>query len=263
MQDQETAHRKAREAEVHSRMLAHRGYVMHRELMAFETILNNVCRGNLDHIVRHLQASRQPDLAMELVQNVRPPIVREQYLGELGRTLHNYVASVASVVDHSRALCGHVAPEVVQEWNIRRVELWSANPVLGFVKDLRNFMLHEQIPFFGTQVSMTNANKPNATFERVLSVSRSALLGWDGWKSDARSFITSLAEDSIDLEEFVTRHAGIFLPLNYDLFNLLAKINAPLLVEVNGLRVEMNAARFGVSVEEMRASMARERAGFS
>jgi hypothetical protein len=46
------------------------------------------------------EASTNEELAVELIQNARPPIVRERFHAVATQRLHNYLASAQSLVEH-------------------------------------------------------------------------------------------------------------------------------------------------------------------
>ena len=86
------------------------------------------------------RAANDGALAMELVQNVRAPTVREQFRAQTIQRLHNYVAGTATLIDHSRRLMKGRSGTIVSEFETMKTSL-EQNPEVPFVKDLRNFTL--------------------------------------------------------------------------------------------------------------------------
>lgn len=83
----------------------HPGQERLRDLEALWISIDQVMMPNLGELVALLrQPATDPNLFDELIQNVRPPVVRERYGGELTRRLSNYVASALALVDHVRRL---------------------------------------------------------------------------------------------------------------------------------------------------------------
>lgn len=145
-----------------------------------------------------------PEIALEMFQNVRPPEVHDALLGELDQRLHNFVASAVSLVDHTRRLfAGYEGTHMGDAYEERKNAL-AAKPVVGFVRDLRNYLLHRSIPFIGFTVTFgEQMREPRATME----VSVANLKRWNGWKAPAKAFLEAGGE-SIKLSEVPGEHTN-------------------------------------------------------
>jgi hypothetical protein len=249
-----------REAEERlKRQLAeHSGYLRHRELDAFATSIGHVFRSNFLELLGHLQTPEIDfRLASELVQNVRAPTVRDAYIGELSRKLHNYLASAHSVVDHSRRLLRDAGSEVATEWGTRLSDAQQEHPVVHFMQGLRNYALHRNVPFFGSSMTMTRQEDDSFDIVSEIRMSVYDLREWDDWSSSAKAFLDTL-DSSFPLRPLVDEHGPVIYDLNHWLHGALANENAPLLEEANELIVAANAARFGVDAETARRLAQRD-----
>ena len=222
----------------------HPGHEEHRELGAFERSITAVFLPNLRELLELLErASNDPDLAIELIQNLREPVVRQAFHTDVTQRLHNYLASVASLVDHVRNLMRGREGAIAEEFE-RRKTILLANPEVPFVKDLRNYTLHRNLPDLGHTVSMTNVNTPQATMMSELELGVPDLLEWDGWTAPSRKYLESSAP-SLQLRPVVKRHGDSMLRLNAWLHHELAKANESALEEVNELIIDQNTLLSG------------------
>lgn len=86
-------------------LFAHPVHVEFRELNAFEQTLVEVFVANSWELSQLLTAAAENEkLAVELMQNVHEPTVADAFRGATSRTLHSYLASSATVIDHARRL---------------------------------------------------------------------------------------------------------------------------------------------------------------
>src|SRR5262245_57179046 len=133
------------------------------------------------------------DLAIELFQNVRVPDARDEYFAQLDQQLHNYLASAAALVDHSRRLVDKYAGSDFAMDYERRKNAVISQPVADFIRCLRNYMLHYQLPFVGHTVEFDETGTC-VTFE----LSTATLREFDNWTRQSPSYIEQ-AGDAVDL----------------------------------------------------------------
>ena len=111
--------------------------------------------------------------------------VQGEYLDELFRRWHNYIASAMTMVDHVRILMRKESSEFQTEYNRVRQERLSS-PVVPFTQGLRNYVLHKGWPPSFMRMSFG----PGAT-PLLFSVgcrAQELLKGWD-WKSRERVYL--------------------------------------------------------------------------
>ena len=143
-----------------------------------------------------------PMLAMEMVQNVRPPLVREQLTAQIDQKLHNYIASSASLIDQTRRLTDRFVTARVRDAYDRRRNALAADGGNAFLRDLRNYALHYSIPFTAHTVSF-NAGEPELSYKVELSTSM--LQEWDGWKAPAKKFLAEVGA-AVELRQVIAQH---------------------------------------------------------
>ncbi|MGA9315882.1 MAG: hypothetical protein WBV77_14785 [Solirubrobacteraceae bacterium] len=183
----------ARLDDAQRRLNEHPGY---REYIACEELartVNAILVRNLDELLALLaRPTWDQALAVELFQNMYRPDAREAYEAAVTQRLHNYVAGAATLVDHARRLMKGRTGTIAEEFEGRKAEV-IANPEVPFIKDLRNFVLHQAHPFLGHTVrihgqlmvrlhnqlhnELAEANTADLEDANRLVVERNAILG--------------------------------------------------------------------------------------
>ncbi len=238
-------------AEADRKVFEHSGYQRYSDQRAFQRSINAVFTANWRELMALLQgASTDPDLAIELIQNVREPTVRDQFQDQTTQRLHNYAAATMTLVDHSRRLLRDRNDHISQEFGVRLATTLD-NPEVPFIQDLRNFMLHRSLPQLMHSLSMTNVNTPEAQMDSQVQLSTDELLEFKRWSPGSKGFLDAQAP-ALSLLPLITKHGQLVLSLNNWLFNALAADNASALVEVNELVVARNALLTGGSIEQAR-----------
>src|SRR4051794_40554425 len=145
--------------------------------------------------------SRDEDLAVEIIQNVRPSEVAQRYQDEVARTLHNYVAATASLVDHGRRHVARYAnTPFASEFEARNAAVRDL-PEASFIRGLRNYLLHYALLFVGYTASALGEG-----FDYQAEMNAALLLQFDGWSSAAKSYIRE-SGDKINLVATASGHA--------------------------------------------------------
>ncbi len=113
-----------------------------------------------------------------LLQAVDAKEERDRWLNEAGRLLHNVLAAVKTLVDHTNALHKALYPsgEQFQDYTDRKRTLGQV-PLVRFVQELRNLHLHWKLP------NIVYVDRPGSghTRTRHIVLARDELLTWNGW----------------------------------------------------------------------------------
>lgn len=166
----------------------HPGMIAHNLWDNFELVFRSIYKVNRVHLRAWVKEPGQNDeLSTELFQNVRPPIVRDRYLRELARLIHNYAASSATLIDHSRQLMSNYRKSDFEQAFQERKTLITQMPEHHFLKDFRNYVLHYSLPPIDYTIGLRD-NDHN-TFE--LKFNTPSLLEWENWSEKSRTFITT------------------------------------------------------------------------
>jgi hypothetical protein len=155
-----------------------------------------------------------PELALEMVQNVREPTAREEVLAQLDQRLMNLAASAAAIEDHAFALVKQYPSSSFKIEGDKQALAFKNLPVTKFMRDLRNYVVHREIPFVGYNV---HGGSDGHTITTTFSIKTTHLEKWGKWNAPARSYMQSLGE-SIELEAFVEAHLAAVVSLSDWLF---------------------------------------------
>ena len=244
-----TEARAARLRDVERRLNQHPAALEYRECEALARTVTGVFLPNATELCALLDAAAtNQQLAVELVQNVRAPVVRERFQATVGQRLHNYLASTTTLVDHVRRIMNGRSGHLVDEFAAKKRDV-VAHPEIGFMVGLRNFTLHRVLPFVGHTLTITDANTPEASMVSEVQLSVAELLEWTGWTADAAAFVSSHGE-ALQLRAVVRSHVNLVAPLNLWLHDeLMGLID---IAAVNELVVERNAILAGTDMETAR-----------
>jgi len=225
----------------------HPGHIEYLRIQAFVTTLTEVFGPNWQELIFILnEAATNPDVAIEIVQNIQSASVGHGATAQINRCLHNYVAATMTLVDHSRPLMKGRSGSIVSEYDQRKAELLQ-NPEIPFIQCLRNVSLHRSLPLLGHTLRMTQTGIESSEVE--LSVAD--LLDNEYWNAAMRKYIKSHG-DRIPLRPVIQRHHDLVYSLNSWLINEMSLANRPALNEANELLVAVNAALMGVDLETAR-----------
>jgi hypothetical protein len=114
---------------------------------------------------------------------------------EIARYLHNAVAAVTSLVDHSRVVSGRLFkthPDHMLEYQRRIKTDFKEDPLIQFVQGLREYCLHYGLPFVGWSFGEKDGELHQAFF-----INKALLLKGFKWKSIAKRHLVTL-DDQID-----------------------------------------------------------------
>jgi hypothetical protein len=238
--------------EVQVRLRTHPGYVEHLRLQAFGLTLNAVFRTNLLILLRLLRAAAtDANLQMQLIQNVARPDVRDGFNATVITSLHNYVASTMTLVDHSRRLMADRTGELKREHDAKKTEL-LAHPEVRFIQELRNFMLHRSLPFLGHTYKMSDLNTAEPKVDMQIELGVKELLEWDGWTAGPRGYMATCEDDKLQLLPLIEKHGDLIFRFNAWIINTLAEANSEALGEANEIIVERNAILGGLDTDAAR-----------
>ncbi|HEX7681914.1 MAG TPA: hypothetical protein VF713_27590 [Thermoanaerobaculia bacterium] len=149
--------------------------------------------------------------------------LRHDMLKELSFRLHDYLAAVKSLVDHSRRLYQKLYRDgglfTAYEPEVRRV--FATNRLVQTVQCLREMAQHYELPSI---VLIRRETSDDETSTRVI-LRRADLLKFGGWNSHARRFISTGGEE-IDLRNLCERHHSIVVEFYRWMSESLAQIHA-------------------------------------
>lgn len=115
---------------------------------------------------------------------------RETLILEFVRRLHNYLAAVKTLVDHTRTFRSrHVSTPSFDSECGRRLQQLRDTPVVKFLQEFRNPVLHSQLP----RVALTTTDQ-GGQLRRQLTLSVAETLAMHSWSVSARQYIDEAQE---------------------------------------------------------------------
>jgi hypothetical protein len=152
-----------------------------------------VFEGNYRRLVTALNFFGRMEVFMELWREDNRTKL-ESFIDEVTRRLHNCLAGAQSLVEHTRVFKnkvykGHRFKKVYQEKVDRDLK---HSPIVCFVQDLRNYVLHKQLPIASAQLSFKGGGGAITEFDSIIKLDVNELRKWDKWKPESRVYLDSL-----------------------------------------------------------------------
>jgi hypothetical protein len=143
-------------------------------------------------------------------------------IAEATRLLHNFVAAAATWADVSRGLIRqeYRATEFLREYEREVSARFDTNGLTRFVKGLRNFALHRELPLttalrafrrhpdFDALVAQHGPGN-YALMESNFVLYRDPLLEWDNWHSAAKTYLLN-ANEEIVVTDVANQHYDLY-----------------------------------------------------
>jgi hypothetical protein len=125
---------------------------------------------------------------------------------EVTRRVHNFVAASLMLVEHTRIFMREQYADTpfLDRYQAKVNGEFADNPLVRFVQDLRNFMLHKGLPdsemFLDFQPN--SALPGSGTLTTGIRIRSAHLSIWSGWSDQARAFIGGSGE-FLEIRSFV------------------------------------------------------------
>jgi len=145
-----------------------------------------------------------------------------QYRVEATRRLYNYLSSIASLADHTRNLLkSYEGQEFAVEY-ATRLRLVTGLKEFAFLKDLRNYAAHYQIPPIGYIVGTSNLIDSDVAFLPLIYTGD--LFDYDGWSTGSKRYMKENFPN-IELIKLVSVYAQSINDLYEWLFEQFGKLH--------------------------------------
>lgn len=110
----------------------------------------------------------------------------------LAQWLFNYLSSLAALVDHTRNTiqASALAVDRREEYDRRVQKNFRDSPRASFLKQLRNYMLHDRLPTTIARWDETGEGSDDISNSDVM-LELGSMTQWDGWSPASRAFMES------------------------------------------------------------------------
>jgi hypothetical protein len=169
----------------------------------------NIFHRNAQELLAATRNVRDPEEGLQLMaQDNRE--AGQQAHREINRFVHNFVASAMTLVEHTRNFMRkqYAGTDLKKEYDYQVKVTFASDPVIQFVQDLRDYMLHRALPQSEMFIKFDSGSKEpggEPRLETGVRYEASALLEWDRWSGSARVYISSAGEH-IDIHIFAERY---------------------------------------------------------
>lgn len=164
----------------------------------------NIFRMNAQELIEIARRVNDPDEGLRLMF-LKNRDAGQQTHREVTRRVHNFVAAALTLVEHTRIFMREHYGEarVFKQYQTKIDEEFARDPLVKFVQDLRNFMLHNGLPNSEMYLNFqSNPNLPEGGMMQTgIHIRAAPLLEWDNWTAPARRFIESVGE-FVDIRNF-------------------------------------------------------------
>lgn len=158
-----------------------------------------VFKNNYTELARFLRGVQSPESYEKIwIQNKQDEMTT--VLMEISRLLQNFVASAPALVHHTRKSIRNWYSEdsIYDDYRSKVEELFSDDPIAGFIEDLRNYTLHYMLPVtIATFKQYPDPETGQQHSSQAIIVNASELLdsGWD-WKKGL-DFLNNTEEEIV------------------------------------------------------------------
>lgn len=155
-----------------------------RALVSAVKRMSYLLQGNVGQYRALVARLQDPAVSFPVLDD---PFSHADLLGEAERLLHNVLTAMSTRVDQQRRFMTAYFgddPVLMQEYRNRVASDFTASAEAAFLKGLRNYIAHRQLPVAQSQEAYT-AQSVQITF--ILTAA--PLLEWDGWNAGTRAWI--------------------------------------------------------------------------
>jgi len=150
-------------------------------------VSHGIFAGNHKELHKRLSEFADPRVATRLFDQGKRSESQAE-LHELVRLVHNYVASVKMLVDHTRVISNKVLdPDQFTVYQQRVDSEFKNDTTSNFLRDLRNYLLHVSHPPIKAKINFNQA----AGMASGIDLAPDELLVWDNWSTEGRKYIES------------------------------------------------------------------------
>lgn len=149
--------------------------------------------------------------------------IAREFNWAMHQRLMNYLASAKMLIDHTRRFMkpyADIEPEFEQE-NQRRVAAIAANDLAKFVQELRNYVLHMELPWHGMTITYTTGVLTE--YPIILRFNMASMKNYLGWSRRAKDFME--ANEKVAILEIMRTYTGLIKGLYVWLFGDSRNVN--------------------------------------
>ena len=175
-------------------------YLNRRKLRAFTV---NIFRGNFNELMKACELVENPQIGLQLMSEEHRRTLGTQAHMEVMRLFHNFLAAAKSLIDHTRVFVDdyYRGTSLAQAYQQKIQTDFADDPLMRFIQDLRNYMLHRALPGGSMSLSMTRNQETNAQdMKSTVGVDKKAIETWEKWTKPSLEFLAA-TDDEIQISQ--------------------------------------------------------------
>ncbi len=212
-----------------------------RILSEIDTFRNSyrVFVGNHAALKRYLDHMDMPEVFIRLWDE-RHRERLDRALWEVVRLLHNYIASVFSLVDSTRRFMrnNYADTRLFVEYEKRIKADFAEAPLHRFLQGLRNYTLHRSLPATKATFNLKRRDDGGFDYSNSFELDVDKLRQWDGWDKKVRQYLTTLGS-TVKLADVIDSYAPVVVRFHQWLGGRLGEEHTETLQELLELETRM------------------------
>lgn len=132
----------------------------------------------------------------------------DKFMNEVARLFHNFLAAAKTLVDHTRVLKNEMyeGQDFEKIYQKKLESDLSSSPVVRFVQDFRNYVLHKQLPITSAVFSISGGEDGTIKdFDSTIKLDVNRLREWKKWMSQSQIYLDAL-EDKAKIKDVAEQY---------------------------------------------------------
>jgi len=161
------------------------------------------------------------------------------FMRELNRLLHNYLASIFSLITHTRHFNQELNNSKLNKAYNIELEKLQRNKCTYFMTDLRNYTQHKELLSITAHIGAHRLNTEGAfEIKQNLLLTKKNLRTWNNWKKDSKIYISQYKGD-IDLKVVISEYNELIIKFYNWLYKLVLELYSKELKELAKIESEI------------------------
>lgn len=126
------------------------------------------------------------------------------FMREINRHLHNYLASIKSLIDHTCRFRDNLNIEELKKECEGKLKILTDQNCTVFVKQFRNYIQHFDLPIVASHLRFYREKTDEALKSEGIKINldKEGLLAWNGWNQKSKDYINNYSGEFEIVEIF-------------------------------------------------------------
>lgn len=154
----------------------------------------SILQDNFEELIEEHERIRQADL----MERDGMELLKENYF----TYLHNYAASVYTVIKHSQKVVNKFGDDDFSEQYSEELRERNIGKKGAFLQQMRHYMQKRKLPPLELRVTVDKSERGYST---GLYLKKDMMISWDGWTNDARDYLETL-DDNVPIRQEIEEY---------------------------------------------------------